>query len=95
MLESIKPVAPIIRTEILFSVMPYIPFLDVLPGFNDADMSTMKYLEILNDDQNLEKLIRKMEEITKDIKRQEKEEKLRNSSGPGTLSKIKSWLRKP
>ena len=93
MLESIKPIAPIIRTEILFQIIPFVPFLDVLPGVEDADISTMKYLEILNDDKSLEKLIRRMEEITKQIKEEEKEEK-RNNPRPGTLSKVKSWLRR-
>ena len=93
-LESIKPIAPIVRQEMFFALFPYIPIFDALPGIEDSDTTTMKYLDILDKEENIEKLIRRLEEITKEVKEEEFREKQNSKSNISTLTKVKSWLRK-
>ena len=94
-LISMKPVAPIIRTTMFYTIFPYLPIFDALPGVEDFDMSTAKYLDILDKGENIDQLIRRIEEIAKEVREEENRGEVVEKK-PNTLSfkRLKTWLRK-
>lgn len=91
-LTGIMPVAPIIRTQIFFSIFPYLPILDALPGVENSDTSAMSYLDILDKDENVKQLIRRIEEITKELK--ESKRQLEKEPQSSIVEQVKSLLRR-
>ncbi|MHA2406119.1 MAG: hypothetical protein ACXACH_05140, partial [Candidatus Hermodarchaeia archaeon] len=64
-LESGKPLAPMLKTYAWFAVTPYVPLLEtVLPN---ADVSVMKYMDLLESDKNLERLVKRIEQLQRQV----------------------------
>ncbi len=93
-LESSKPVAPILRQQIFFTIFPYLPMVGVLPGQDESDASLMKYLDILDKDENIEKLIHRIEEINKEVNAEEKQAKSSENKSGSFSERLKSRIRK-
>ena len=64
-LEGGKPLAPMLKTYAWFAVTPYVPLLETV--IDNADVSVMKYLDLLEGPENLERLIKRIEELQKQV----------------------------
>lgn len=92
-LEGCKPFAPMIKTMAFVGIFPYVSFLEVLPGLDRMDASLMKYSGILDKYENVERLIRRIEEISKEMK-EEVGKAIEENSTPSIFRRLRSWLRR-
>ena len=95
MLMGLKPVAPIVSTSMFLTVFPFTPIFDALPGIDNSDKIIMKYMDVFKNGENVERLIRKIEEITTQAKKEEQQEiSVGKRDTSANRERLKLWFKR-